>query len=160
MSNCNKIKKISALCEDLDEDYNYENVFRNLPLLESIQIEEHQTMNWTYEISPIFLAERKRISFHCLEKLIRNYLSGSDDRDLELQFDYEFDQFWDYFKFKQDIISRISKLYGVGVSFSLESYFKGIVNNYNPIDKMPTANYKFFFVVGTNIFNYSIITFK
>ena len=155
--NCKKVKKISGISEDLDEDYNYDKVFRNLPLLESFKIEEHQTMNWTYEISPIFLAERKRISFHCLEKLIRNYLSESDDRDLELQFDYEFDQFWDYFKFKQDIVSRISKLYGAGVSFSLESYFKGIVNKYNPIDKMPAANYKFFFV--DDIFNEKIFEF-
>ena len=103
---CKKVKKISGVCEDLDEDYNYEKVFKNLPLLESFQIEEHQTMNWTYEISQIFSAERKRISFIFLEQLIRNYLNGSNDRDLEIQFDYEFDQFWDYFKIKKDIINR------------------------------------------------------
>ena len=154
---CNKIKKISALCEDLDEDYNYENVFRNLPLLESIQIEEHQTMNWTYEISNIFSAERKRISFIFLEQLIRNYLNESNDRDLEIQFDYEFDQFWDYFKTKKDIISRISKLFGEGVPFSLKSYFKGVVNKYYPIDKIQIANYKFFYV--DEIFDEKIFEF-
>ena len=70
---CKKVKKISGVCEDLDDEYNYEKVFKNLPLLGSFNIEEHQTMNWTYEIRPIFLAERKRISFPLLEQLARNY---------------------------------------------------------------------------------------
>lgn len=144
--NCKKVKKISGVCEDLDDEYNYEKVFKNLPLLGSFNIEEHQTMNWTYEIRPIFLAERKRLAFPLLEQLARNYLSESDDRDLELQFDDEFDQFWEYFKNKKDIISRISTLYGPGVFFSLDSYFKGIVNKHNKIEKIPKANYKFFYV--------------
>ena len=43
-------------------------------------------------------------------------------------------------------ISRISTLYGPGVFFSLDSYFKGIVNKHNKIEKIPKANYKFFYV--------------
>ena len=143
---CKKVKKISGVCEDLDDEYNYEKVFKNLPLLGSFNIEEHQTMNWTYEIRPIFLAERKRISFPLLEQLARNYLNESDDNDLELQFDDEFDQFWEYFKIKKDIISRISSLYGAGVFFSLDSYFKGVVNELNKIENLSKANYKFFYV--------------
>ena len=154
---CKKVKKISGVCEDLDEDYNYEKVFKNLPLLESFQIEEHQTMNWTYEISQIFSAERKRISFIFLEQLIRNYLNGSNDRDLEIQFDYEFDQFWDYFKTKKDIISRISKLFGTGVSISLKTYFRGVVNKNYPIDEIPNAHYKFFYI--DDIFDEKIFDF-
>ena len=143
---CKKVKNIKGTCEDLEEDYNYEKVFKNLPLLESFNIEEHQTMNWTYEISPIFLAERKRISFPLLEQLIRNYLKGSDDKALSLHFDDEFDQFWEYFKDKKDIISRVNELNGPGVFFSLDTYFKGFINKEQVINKIPKAKYIYFFV--------------
>ena len=140
---CKKIKIIKGTCEDLDDDYNYEKVFQNLPLLESFNIEEHQTMNWTYEISPIFLAERKRISFPLLEQLIRNYLKESNDRTINLQFDDEFDQFWEYFKEKKDIISRVSELNGAGVYFSLDTYFKGFIKKEKKINEIPKAKYKY-----------------
>jgi hypothetical protein len=143
---CKKIKKISGVCEDLDDDCNYEKMFKNLPLLERFNIEEDQTMNWTYEISPIFLAERKRLPFPLLEQLIRNYLNGCNDRDIELHFDDEFDQFWEYFKTKKDIISKVSKLVGPGVFFNLDYYFKGIINKYNKINDIPKAKYKYFYI--------------
>ena len=154
---CKKVKNIKGTCEDLEEDYNYEKVFKNLPLLESFNIEEHQTMNWTYEISPIFLAERKRISFPLLEQLIRNYLKGSDDKALSLHFDDEFDQFWEYFKDKKDIISRVNELNGPGVFFSLDTYFKGFINKEQAINKIPKAKYIYFFVeelLNEKIFEY------
>ena len=154
---CQKVKIINGVCEDLEDDYNYEKVFKNLPLLESFQIEEHQTMNWTYEISPIFLAERKRLPFPLLEQLIRNYLKGSGDRNINLQFDYEFDQFWDYFKDKKDIISRVNELNGGGVYSSLDTYFKGFINKEKKLDKIPKAKYKYFFVnelVNEQIFEF------
>ena len=154
---CQKVKIINGVCEDLEDDYNYEKVFKNLPLLESFQIEEHQTMNWTYEISPIFLAERKRLPFPLLEQLIRNYLKGSGDRNINLQFDYEFDQFWDYFKDKKDIISRVNELNGGGVFSSLDTYFKGFINKEKKLDKIPKAKYKYFFVnelVNEQIFDF------
>ena len=140
---CKKVVEISGVCEDLDEDYNYEKVFKNLPLLEKFLIEEHQTMNWTYEVSPIFTAERKRISFPFLEQMIRNYLKVNDNRDIELQFDDEFEQFWEYFKTKNEIISRISKLYGSGVFLSLDNYFKGTIKKRI---ELPIANYKYLYV--------------
>ena len=102
-------------------------------------------MNWTYEITPIFRAERKRISFSLLEQLARNYLKGSEERDLILQFDDEFDQFWEYFKNKKDIISRIVN-FGSGIFIALDSFFKGFVNENNKIDTIPDANYKFFYI--------------
>ena len=154
---CKKVKIIKGTCEDLDDEYNYEKVFQNLPLLESFNIEEHQTMNWTYEISPIFLAERKRLSFPLLEQLIRNYLKGSKERTIKLQFDDEFDQFWEYFKEKKDIISRISELYGAGVYFSLDTYFKGFINQEKKINEIPKAKYIYFFVY--ELFNEQIFEF-
>ena len=117
-----------------------------MPLLEDLSIVEHQTMWWTYEINPIFLAEVKRLSFPLLEQLIRNYINGSPERDITLRFDDEFDEFWDYFKDKKDIIARISTLIGDCVYISLDSYFKGVVNTYNNIELMKNAKYLYFFV--------------
>jgi len=143
---CPKVKIISATCEDLDRDYDWSKVFENLPLLEEISIEEHQTMCWTYEISPIFVAENKRISLPLLEQLIRNYLNGSQERDIKLQFDDEFDEFWDYFKDKKNIISRVSKLFGTAVNFDLDSYFKLNIGEYEMKEEFKEAKYYFCFV--------------
>jgi len=144
---CPKIKIIYATCEDLDREYDWSKVFENLPLLEKLNIEEHQTMCWTYEVCPIFLAENKRISLPLLEQLIRNYLNGSQERDIKLQFDDEFDAFWDYFKDKKDIISRVSKLYGAAVDFDLDSYFKLEVTEYTMQEEMKDSKYYFCFVL-------------
>ena len=144
--NCPKIKRISAICEDLERDCDWLSVFEKMPLLEDLSIVEHQTMWWTYEIEPIFLAEVKRLPFPLLEQLIRNYLNGSPERDIKLSFDDEFDEFWDYFKDKNDILSRVSKLKGDCVYVSLDEYYKGIVNEYYTIDKIQETKYKFFFI--------------
>jgi len=143
---CPKVKVIYAICEDLNRDYDWSKVFENLPLLEKLSIEEHQTMCWSYEISPIFLAENKRLSLPLLEQLIRNYLNGSQERDITLQFDDEFDEFWDYFKDKKDIISRISKLYGTAVNFDLDTYFKLNITEYEMQEEFKDAKYYFCFV--------------
>ena len=143
---CPKVKKIIAQCEDLDRDDDWAKVFENLPLLEEISIEEHKTMWWTYEISPVFLAEYKRLSFPLLEQLIRNYLNGSQERDITLQFDYESDEFWDYFKDKKDIISRVSKLHGAGVNFDIDTYFKLNITEYEMQEGFKDAKYYFCFV--------------
>ena len=142
--NCPKIKRISAICEDLEREYDWIKVFEKMPLLEDLSIVEHQTMWWTYEIMSIFTAEVKRLPFPLLEQLIRNYLNGSQERDISLSFDDEFDEFWDYFKIKKDIISRISRLSGDCVYISLDYYFKAIVNK--PINQIKDAKYKFLFV--------------
>ena len=143
---CHKVKVITAQCEDLDRDYDWDKVFENLPLLEEISIEEHQSMWWTYEISPVFLAENKRLSLPLLEQLIRNYLNGSQERDIKLQFDDESDEFWDYFKDKKDIISRVSKLYGAAVNFDLDTYFKLNISEYEKQEGIKDAKYYFCFV--------------
>ena len=143
---CPKVKTIYATCEDLDSDYDWSKVFENLPLLEKLDIEEHHTMCWTYDVSPVFLAENKRLSLPLLEQLIRNYLNGSQERDITLQFDDEFDAFWDYFKDKKDIISRVSKLYGAAVDVDLDSYFKLDINEYTMQEEMKDSKYYFCFV--------------
>ena len=155
--NCPRIKRISAICEDLERDYDWVKVFERMPLLEDLSIVEHQTMWFTYEIMPIFSAEVKRLPFPLLEQLIRNYLNGSPERDIKLIFDDEFDEFWDYFKDKKYIISRISKVNGDCIYTSFDWLFKGIVNEYYKIDKMKNANYHYFYV-ETN-FNETIFDF-
>ena len=144
--NCPKVKRISAICEDLERDNDWTKIFEKMPLLEDLSIVENQTMWWTYEINPIFLAEVKWLPFPLLEQLIRNYLNGSPDRDIKISFDDEFDEFWDYFKDKKDIISRISHLSGDCVYISLDSYFKGIVYKNYTIEQIKKVKYHFFFV--------------
>ena len=143
---CPKVKIINATCEDLDRDYDWSKVFENLPLLEKLYIEEHQTMCWTYDIYPVFTAEKKRLSLPLLEQLITNYLNGSQERDIILQFDDEFDEFWDYFKDKKNIISRVSKLYGAAVNFDLDSYFKLNINEKEIQEGIKDSKYYFCFV--------------
>ena len=154
---CPKVKKIWAICEDIDRDYDWTDVFANLPLLERLFVEEHQTMCWTYDISPVFTAENKRLAYPLLEQLIRNYLNGSPERDITLQFDDEFEGFWDYFKDKKDIISRVSKLFGENVNISLDSYFKVTIQQYQTPKDIKDAKYYYCFVelpFDNNIFEF------
>ena len=144
--NCQKIKKITATCDDLEDDYDWVTYFQKMPLLEEISIEEHQTMFWTYNISPIFLAERKRLPFPLLEQLIRNYLNGSPDRDIFLTFDDEFDLFWDYFKDKKDILFRVSRLDGEATSELIDTYFKAVINQHNTVDRLKEGKYLYLIV--------------
>jgi len=130
--NCSKIKSIYGKCLDIDPHYDWAPIFEKLPFLEILNIEElEEYEDLAYQIFPIFKAEHKRVAFPLLEQLIRNYLNGSPDRDISLIFHHEFDQFWDYFKNKKDIISRISSLYGDAINnkIILDSYFKPNINN-------------------------------
>ena len=104
-----------------------------------------------------FTAENKRLEFPLLEQLIRNYLNGSPDRDIKLEFDDEFDEFWDYFKSKKDIISRVSKLSGWAANISLDSYFKAFICDYEPVDKFKDA--KYYYCIVENPFNDNVLDF-
>ena len=153
--NCPKVKEIISICENLEKDQNWSKIFQNMPLLEKISIKEHHNKCWAYEISPIFTAEKKRLAFPLLEQLILNYLKGSPDRDICLEFDDEFDQFWDYFKDKKEIISRISKLDGDCINISLDTYFKAIISKNEP--KLKDAKYYYCIVEKSfdkNIFDF------
>jgi hypothetical protein len=139
--NCPKVKEISATCENIEPDYDWSKIFDKMPLLEKLPIEEHQTMSWTYEIKPVFLAENKRLAYPLLEQLIRNYLNGSPDRDISMQFDAEFDEFWDYFKDKKDILSRLSKLSGDCIHDFPDTYFKVKINKSENIKNLKNGRY-------------------
>ena len=154
---CHKMKKISATCEDIEADQDWSKVFEKMPLLEILEIEEHQTMCWTYYISPVFLAETKRLDFPLLEQLIRNYLNGNPERFITLEFDYEFDEFWDYFKDKKDIISRVSKLSGNNYFETIDSYFKAIITSYDTIDRFNNA--KYYYCIVETPFSQKVLEF-
>ena len=111
---CPKLKKLSAIVEDIsfeENENNYEKIISNFPLLEILEIEEHQTMNWSYAIKPIWIAESKRIPFPLLEILINNYLKNPNNF-IDLEFDIEFEGFYEYFKDKKNIMNRINHFEG------------------------------------------------
>ncbi len=111
---CPKLKKLNAVVEDISYEENdnyYEKVVSNFPLLEILEIEEHQTMNWSYAIKPIWIAESKRIPFPLLEIIINNYLKNPNNF-IDLEFDIEFEGFYDYFKDKINIMNRINHFKG------------------------------------------------
>ena len=129
-----------------------------MPLLEELSIEELENKNISFMIKPIFTMGNKKISFPSLEHLIRNYLNGSPDRDIELLFYSKFDEFWDYFKDKKDIITRISKLQGDCVNNSLDSYFKITFDEYDEMeDKI--INGKYYYCYIKKYFNKEIFEF-
>ena len=154
--NCSKIKSINGTCVDIDENYDWTPIFEKLPLLEILNIEEEKYDDLAYQIFPIFKAEKKRLAFPLLEQLIRNYLNGSPDRDISLIFHHEFDKFWDYFKNKKDIISRISSLYGNDINnkIILDSYFKLTIDHY--VDKMHHIS-KYYYCFVESSYNYKYI---
>ena len=150
--NCSKIKSIYGTCVDIESNYDWTPVFENLPFLEILDIEEEHYDDLAYQIFPIFKAEHKRLAFPLLEQLIINYLKGSPDRDISLIFHHEFDQFWDYFKNKKDIISRISTIYGNVNNTVLDSYFKlTISDNINKI--INSSKYYYCFIESNINFN-------
>ena len=153
--NCSKIKSIYGICLDIDPYYDWTPIFEKLPFLEILNIEEEKYDDLAYQIFPIFKAEHKRVAFPLLEQLIRNYLNGSPDRDISLIFHHEFAQFWDYFKNKKDIISRISSLYGNAINNEviLDSYFKLNINN----NKGEIQSYKYYYCFIESNFNYKNI---
>ena len=150
---CPKIKKISAICNDLQKDYDWTKLFENMPLIEELKIDDETSSSSIYNIYPIFYAKKNNLSlslsFPLIEVLIRNYLNGSPDRSIELNFNEGFEEFWDYFKNKKDILSRVSKLKVKGDNISLDSYFKITIDNYETIDKIKQAKYYYFYVEST-----------
>ena len=81
-----------------------------------------------------------------LEQLIRNYLNGSPDRDIKLRFDEEFNEFWDYFKNKKDILNRISELCCETSYQKLDYCFKAIIDKNTKIESFKEDKYLYLFV--------------
>ena len=154
---CQKVKKIFVICNDLQKDYDWSKIFEKMPLIEELKFEVDSPI---YYIYPIFYAQNDKLSlsFPLLETLIRNYLNGSPDRSIELTFNEKYEQFWDYFKNKKNILSRIEALRVEGNDISLDSYFKVKIDSFfNTIDKIKKAKYYYFYVEST--FDGKIIEF-
>ena len=157
---CPKVKSIYGTCTDFNINDDWTPLFEKMPLLEILNIDENHYYDLAYQIFPIFKAEFKRLPFTLLEQLIRNYLNGSLDRDIYLVFHREFNQFWDYFKNKKDIISRISQLYGNDINYTvkeIDSFFKLTITDITNIDKI--QNYKYYYCYVEVNFNEKILQF-
>ena len=153
--NSSKIKSIHAICMDIKKNYDWAPIFEKIPLIEQLIIDEGYN-NIVYQIFPIFDAENIRLGFPLLEQMIRNYLNGSPDRDISLNFHDEYNEFFDYFKNKKDIISRVSKFCSYDNCVNLDSYFKITINKDN-INKISDAKYYYCFV--EEVFNDKILEF-
>ena len=58
-----------------------------------------------------------------------------------MQFDAEFDEFWDYFKDKKDILSRLSQLSGDCVHYFPDTYFKVVIHKSEYIKNLKDGKY-------------------
>ena len=107
----NKIKYIQCQINDLEADSDFTLLFNKLPNLEILDIEEHESMCYAYSIKPVWTSEKKRIAFPLLEILINNYLKNKNNF-IRLDFDDEFEGFYDYFKDKNDILNKVLSFRG------------------------------------------------
>ena len=106
-----KIKIIECEIADLEPDSDFTPLFNNLPDLEILNIEEHQSMCYAYSVYPVWESENKRIAFPLLEILIKNYLKNEKNY-IRLDFVDEFEGFYDYFKDKNDILDKVKSFRG------------------------------------------------
>ena len=157
--NCPKIKILTGHIENLQNDFDWGKIFENLPLLEDLTLRGGNSFTWTYSIYPIFIAEKNRLDFPLLEQLMRNYLKGGEDRELKLDFGDEFEEFWDYFKDKKDITSRISEIIGSNIDKPLDSYFKFTIDKYSKDTLKKIDNIKYYYCYVEIRFNKDILDF-
>lgn len=106
-----KIKFIQCQINDLEPDSDFTPLFNKLPDLEILDIEEHESMCYAYSIKPVWTSEKKRIAFPLLEILINNYLKNKSNF-IRLDFDDEFEGFYDYFKNKNNILNKVLSFRG------------------------------------------------
>ena len=106
-----KIKFIQCQINDLEPDSDFTPLFNKLPELEILDIEEHESMCYAYSIKPVWTSEKKRIAFPLLETLINNYLKNKSNF-IRLDFDDEFEGFYDYFKNNNNILNKVLSFRG------------------------------------------------
>ena len=106
-----KIKFIQCQINDLEPESDFTPLFNKLPELEILDIEEHESMCYAYSIKPVWTSEKKRIAFPLLEILINNYLKNKTNF-IRLDFDDEFEGFYDYFKNKNNVLNKVLSFRG------------------------------------------------
>ena len=159
--NCPKIKNLLGTIEYQEgKIYNWNILLEKMPLLEDLSITEKSSFDWAYSVYPIFEKEKKKLVFPILEQLIKNYLNSDPERDITISFDTEideFNEFWDYFKDKKDILSKVSEINCEYTCDFIDSYFKIGIYKDRDIDSIKNIKYCFCFV--EEIFDDKILEF-
>ena len=160
--NCPKVKEILGTMENTDnKDYDWNITFEKMPLLENLLINELSPYLMGYSIFPIITININNLDFPLLEQLMRNYLKVSPERYLSFNFDdkiEEFNAFWDYFKDKKDILSKVNE---INCDFScnyIDTYFQIEIYD-NSIEFLNKNNNKYLFCFVFVPFNDNILEF-
>lgn len=117
----------------LNDDANFDFILQRFPKLACFEIEEHESMDFSYKFSPVFSCEKTQMSMECLEKLIRNYLI-KDYKTLSLTLSQKSeDEVLDYFTSKKEIMNKVKQVYFYGPSNKLIDHVKTLTINSNEI---------------------------
>ena len=122
-----KIKEINFPLLDLYQGENFTPIFQNLPKLSIFGFEMHASMEFLYSLLPPISCERVTLDFPLLEQLLRNYIQEDESNFIRACFYEDFDEFYDYFKDKTDIMNRFESFDGEKYSSS-EIPFLNLLN--------------------------------
>ena len=107
-----KIRQIQATCTDFDENVDLTPIFQNLPKLSKFNIDCHCSMEFRFSLLPCISCERFAPSHPLLEQLLSNYIQEDEDHYILANFTQDFQEFYDYFKDKKEIMKRFERISG------------------------------------------------
>lgn len=107
-----KIRRIQATCQDFDENVDLTPIFQNLPKLALFNIDCHCSMEFRFSLLPCISCERFAPSQPLLEQLLNNFIHEDEDNYIMANFAQDFQEFYDYFKDKKDIMMRFERFSG------------------------------------------------
>ena len=107
-----KIRQIQATCTDFDENVDLTPIFQNLPKLSLFNIDCHCSMEFKFSLLPCISCERFAPSHPLLEQLLNNYIKEDEDHYILAHFAQDFQEFYDYFKDKKEIMKRFERISG------------------------------------------------
>ena len=107
-----KIRQIQATCTDFDENVDLTPIFQNLPKLSLFNIDCHCSMEFKFSLLPCISCERFAPSHPLLEQLLNNYIKEDEDHYILANFAQDFQEFYDYFKDKKEIMKRFERISG------------------------------------------------
>lgn len=106
------IRQIHASCQEFEDDADLTPVFTNLPKLSVFDLEFHCSMDFAYSLLPCITCEKFALPFPLLEQLLNNYIKEDEDNYISGNFSSDFQDFYDYFKDKKEIMMRIQRMTG------------------------------------------------
>jgi hypothetical protein len=105
--NTPNLRKIQANIFDFEENENYDPIFAQFPKLEKLNLEEHDSMNHHYTVSPVFSCENNHISVENLEKLALNYINRNKYNYLRFKLSSDFEEMLEHLKQNEVIMKRV-----------------------------------------------------